>query len=66
VTRADDEERIAHLERDIADLSDEVARQQARIETLERRLALLMAREADREAEGGSPPPLADRPPPHW
>ena len=43
------EERIAHLIRQVEDLSDVVAGQERRIATLERRLALLMEREARRE-----------------
>ena len=59
------EERIAHLTRIVDDLSDVAARQNRELETLRRRVALLMEREAERQvAEGGAP--LADRPPPHW
>jgi SlyX protein len=60
------EERIAHLERDISDLSEQVARQQAEIGTLMRRLGLLLDREAERESEGGGAFVMADRPPPHY
>ncbi|ROU02460.1 SlyX family protein [Histidinibacterium lentulum] len=60
------EERIAHLERDLSDLSEQVARQQAEIGTLTRRLGLLLDREAERESEGGGGVLLADRPPPHY
>lgn len=58
------EERVAHLIRAVDDLSDVVARQQAEIDRLTRRVALLMEREAEREAagEGGDP----NRRPPHW
>ncbi len=59
------EERIAHLTRSIEDLSDVVARQAREIERLAARVGLLMAREAEREAEGGALP-LADQRPPHW
>ncbi|MCX7646736.1 MAG: SlyX family protein [Rhodobacteraceae bacterium] len=59
------EERIAHLTRTVEDLSDVVAAQAREIDTLRRRLALLLEREAGREAEAGTIP-LADRPPPHW
>lgn len=59
------EERIAHLTRMVEDLSDVVAGQSREIERLSRRVGLLMEREAEREAEGGSLP-LADQRPPHW
>jgi SlyX protein len=61
------EERIAHLIRSVDDLSDVVARQAREIDRLTARVALLMAREAEREAEGGGGAlPLADERPPHW
>lgn len=55
----------AHLARTVEDLSDITARQSQEIGTLKRRVGLLMEREAEREAEGGSIP-LADQRPPHW
>ena len=60
------ETRIAHLIRSVDDLSDVVARQGREIDALTRRMALLLTREAEREADSGSPAPLADRRPPHW
>jgi SlyX protein len=60
------EERIAHLSRSVDDLSDVVARQAREIERLATRVALLMEREAEREAGGGGGMPLADQRPPHW
>ncbi len=60
------EERIAHLTRAIEDLSDVVARQAGEIARLERRVAMLVAREGEREAEAGASVPLADQRPPHW
>lgn len=59
------EERIAHLTRAVEDLSDVVAAQARQIEALERRLALLIEREAERAADAGTIP-LADQRPPHW
>lgn len=59
------EEQIAHLTRMVEDLSDVVAKQSHEIDRLTRRVGLLMEREADREAEGGTIP-LADQRPPHW
>ncbi|KIT15083.1 SlyX family protein [Jannaschia aquimarina] len=60
------QERIAHLERTVDDLSDVVTRQAAEIERLTRRVALLMERAAEAEAETGGGIPLADQRPPHW
>ncbi|KPP84249.1 MAG: SlyX protein [Rhodobacteraceae bacterium HLUCCA08] len=60
------QERIAHLERDLADLSDVVARQDREIETLTRQVRMLMARAAEQELDAGGTVPLADRKPPHW
>ncbi len=60
------EERIAHLIRAVDDLSDMVAAQGREIDVLTRRVTILMAREAEREAEGEGSVPLADQRPPHW
>ena len=60
------EERIAHLTRAVDDLSDVVARQQREIDALTRRVALLLERAAEAEAEAGAQAPLADQRPPHW
>jgi SlyX protein len=59
------EEKIAHLTRTVEDLSDVVARQQKVIDRLVRRLGILMEREAEREAVGGSIP-IAEQRPPLW
>lgn len=59
------EELVAHLSRSLEELSDVVARQEREIAGLTRRIGLLLEREAEREAEGGSIP-LADQRPPHW
>ncbi len=59
------EERIAHLSRAVDDLSDVVARQAADIDRLTRRVAMLMEREAERDADSGSPAAGNGRPP-HW
>ena len=60
------ESQVAHLQKAVDDLSDVVARQDAEIERLKRQVTLLLAREAEREAEAGGSATLADRPPPHW
>lgn len=59
------EEQIAHLTRTVEDLSDVVARQEREIARLQARVGMLVAREAEREADGGTVP-LADQRPPHW
>ncbi|HWL57523.1 MAG TPA: SlyX family protein [Paracoccus sp. (in: a-proteobacteria)] len=59
------EEAVAHLTRIAEDLSGIVARQEGEIARIMRRLDMLMEREAEREAEGGTIP-LADQRPPHW
>lgn len=59
------EERIAHLVRMVDDLSEVVARQAVELDRLNRRVQMLMEREAEREASGGTIP-LADQRPPHW
>lgn len=59
------EERVAHLMRSVDELSDVVAKQAVEIERLNRRVGLLMEREAEREADGGAIP-LADQRPPHY
>ena len=60
------EEEIAHLRRAVDDLSDVVARQSGEIDVLTRRVALLLQREAGREADQGVGVPLTDQRPPHW
>lgn len=60
------QERLAHLERALGDVSDVVARQDKDIARLTHRLEMLMQREAEREYAAGGSVPVADRPPPHW
>lgn len=60
------EEQLAHLSRSVDDLSEVVARQAREIDLLNRRLGLLMEREAEREVAEGGTIPLADQRPPHW
>lgn len=59
------ERHLAELARMVEDLSETVARQEATLERLGNRVALLMEREAEREAEGGAAV-YTDRRPPHW
>lgn len=60
------EEKLAHLMRAHDDLSDTVARQEREIARLNRRVGLLLEREAEREAQDAGTLPLADQKPPHW
>ena len=60
------EEKLAHLERVVEDLSDVIARQDKDIATLKSRVELLLEREASREAEGGASVVLGDERPPHY
>ena len=60
------EEKVAHLTRMIDDLSDVVTRQGQDLARAEKRIALLMEREAGREYDTGGSVPLADQKPPHW
>lgn len=59
------EEKIAHLERMVGDLSEEVARQAKEVTRLTAVAQLLAEREAEREAGEGQVI-LADQRPPHW
>lgn len=56
------EEKIAYLTRTVEDLSDVVARQEAVLTMLNRRVQLLMEREAERESRDGHIA-IGDRPP---
>ena len=60
------EEELAHLRKLSDELSDVVARQESEIALLTRRVEMLLAREAERELDGGGSVPLADQKPPHW
>ena len=60
------EERIAHLERIVDDLSDMVARQDREIARLRLHADMLIAREAEREAAGSGGVVIGDERPPHY
>jgi len=63
----DIEERLAHLERLAEELSSVVAAQGGEIDALKQQIALLMGREAEREAAaGGGGVILGDERPPHY
>lgn len=58
------EEKLAHLERMVEDLSSVIARQDKELALVTRRVQMLMEREAEREIFGDAPE--ANVPPPHW
>lgn len=60
------EEQMAHLTRIVDDLSEVIARQEAEITTLNRRVHMLMQREGEREASQGGGVVLGDERPPHY
>ncbi|MEQ6250059.1 SlyX family protein [Sulfitobacter sp. HNIBRBA3233] len=60
------EEKIAHLERTVDDLSTIVATQQSEIDRLTRHVAMLMRREAERDADGTGGVVVGDERPPHY
>ena len=60
------EETLAHLVRTVEELSDTVARQEKELALAQRRVALLMEREASRDYDAGGTVPLADQKPHHW
>ncbi|MDJ1016168.1 MAG: SlyX family protein [Paracoccaceae bacterium] len=60
------EERLAHLERVVEELNEVVANQAGEIDALTRRVAMLMAREAEREADGSGGVVIGDERPPHY
>jgi SlyX protein len=62
----DIEEKLAHLIRTVDELNEVVTAQQAEIDRLTRRVAMLMEREADREAQGSGGVVLGDERPPHY
>lgn len=66
MAQTDLEEQIAHLSRTVEELSDIVARQETELALAQKRIAMLMEREASREFDAGSSIPLADQKPPHW
>ena len=60
------EEKLAHLIRAVADHSDTEAAQQNEITTLNRRVQMLMQREAERASNADGVVHLGDERPPHW
>lgn len=60
------EEKLAHLQRIVDDLSDVVARQDRELSTLRDKVERLVLREAERETEGSGGIVLGDERPPHY
>ena len=60
------EETLAHLLREVEDLSAIVASQADEIARLRRQVGLLLERESEREAAGGGGVILGDERPPHY
>jgi len=58
------EEKLAHLEKTVDDLSEVVARQDKDIRVLQARVKFLLEREAGREGEGAEI--IGDERPPHY
>ena len=63
---SESEERLAWLEREVADLSSAVARQDAELRTLRTAVDRLTAEARARAAEGGGGVAFSDERPPHW
>ena len=60
------EERIAHLEREVSDLSAVIAAQDETLRRLRATVERLAQREAERAAEGSGGVVVGDEQPPHW
>lgn len=60
------EERIAHLQRNVDDLSDVVTAQGQEMDKLRARVDMLMRREANREQDAGGGSYFSDERPPHY
>jgi len=60
------EEKIAHLIRSLDELSDVLARQETEISVLNRRVEMLIQREAEREASETGGVAFGDEKPPHY
>ena len=60
------EERLAYLEKLCDELNDVVAGQSREIDRLTRQVAMLIEREAAREAAGGGGVIIGDERPPHY
>lgn len=60
------EETVAHLTKQVEELSDVIARQDVELAQMTHRVQMLMEREAQREAGGTGGVILGDERPPHY
>ncbi len=60
------EEKLAHLQRAVDDLSDVIARQDRQIDRLQAQVDRLLRREGERERAEGGGIHLGDERPPHY
>jgi SlyX protein len=60
------EEALAHQSALLEELNEVVTAQATEIDLVNRRVAMLMQRAAEQEADNLSGAPLADQKPPHW
>ena len=60
------EEKLAHLQRAMEEMSDVIGRQDSEIALLTRRVQMLMEREAERQADQTGGVVLGDERPPHY
>lgn len=60
------EEQIAHLTRTVEELNEVITRQQVELDTLTRRVHMLMEREAERKQAQSGGIILGDERPPHY
>lgn len=60
------EETVAHLTKQVEELSDVIARQDLELSKMTHRVQMLMEREAQREAGGTGGVILGDERPPHY
>lgn len=60
------EEMVAHLQRSVEEMSDVIAAQGREVDVLNRRVAMLMQREAERQTEGEGGIVVGDERPPHY
>ena len=60
------EEQIAHLTRTVEELNEVITHQQVELDTLTRRVRMLMEREAEREQAQSGGIILGDERPPHY
>ena len=60
------EEALAHQSALLEELNEVITGQTTEIDLLNRRVAMLMQRAAEHEADNLSGAPMADQKPPHW